>query len=171
MAAQTFREAPAGERQAFAARIQALAEAHDGLTQRSWQSATIMDTAERAMRPFMDGREQRITLAGPIVELRSSTVLVISMLLHELGTNAVKYGALSNLEGTVQLAWRIARNDKGGAVLKLDWQETGGPAVTVPSRKGFGSRLIERALQGENGAAEMYFEPDGLRCSLTVPLG
>jgi PAS domain S-box-containing protein len=169
MAIQTFREAPAGERQSFGARIQALAEAHEGLTQRSWQSALMMDTAERSMRAFMDGREKRISLAGPTVELRPNTTLLVSMLLHELGTNAVKYGALSNLTGSVNLTWRV-EGKKAGEVLKVEWQETGGPTVSVPTRKGFGSRLIERALRGENGAAEISYDPSGLRCAMTIPL-
>ncbi|HEX4635191.1 MAG TPA: PAS domain S-box protein [Rhizomicrobium sp.] len=169
MATQTFREASDSERHAFGARIQALAEAHEGLNQRSWQSATMMDTAERSMRAFMDGREKRISFSGPDVELRPNTALLVSMLLHELGTNAVKYGALSNLTGSVDLTWRIdGKRDK--AVLKMDWNETGGPPVQAPTRKGFGSRLIERALRGENGSAEISFDPAGLRCSMTIPL-
>ena len=169
MATQTFRQAPGEERLAFGARIQALAEAHDVLTQHSWQSATLTDTAERAMRPFMDGRERRVSLSGPGVELRPNTALLISMLLHELGTNAVKYGSLSNLSGSVNLAWRVDRQ-REGPVLKLEWTESGGPAVQEPTRKGFGSRLIERALGGENGAAEIHYEPEGLRCLLMVPI-
>ena len=81
----------------------------------------------------------------------------------------MKYGALSNLAGTVNLVWGIEKK-KDGAILRLEWKEAGGPAVSPPTRKGFGSRLIERALRGENGAAEMRFEPAGLRCSLTIPL-
>ena len=170
MATQTFREAPDGEKQAFGARIQALAEAHEGLNQRSWQSATMLDTAERSMRPFLDnGRETRISLSGPEVELRPNTALLVAMLLHELGTNAVKYGALSNLAGSVNLAWCVEKK-KDGAILRLEWKEAGGPAVSPPTRKGFGSRLIERALRGENGTSEMRFEPAGLRCFLTIPL-
>jgi PAS domain S-box-containing protein len=170
MATQTFREAPDAERQAFGARIRALAEAHDGLTQRSWQSASMMDTAERSMRAFMDnGREKRISIDGPAVELRPNMALLISMLLHELGTNAVKYGALSNLSGSVSLTWCTDRN-KNGSVLKLEWGEAGGPPVHVPTRKGFGSRLIERALRGDNGSAEICYEPAGLRCAMTIPL-
>jgi len=169
MATQTFREAPAGERQAFGARIQALAEAHEGLNQRSWQSATMRDTAERSMRAFMDGREKRIAWSGPDVELRPNTALLVSMLLHELGTNAVKYGSLSNLEGSVELNWRVeGKNER--TMLKLEWSEAGGPLVQQPTRKGFGSRLIERALRGENGSAEISFDPAGLRCSMTIPL-
>jgi two-component sensor histidine kinase len=170
MATQTFRGAPDGERQAFGARIQALAEAHEGLSQRSWQSATMRDTAERSMRPFMDGREKRISNSGPDVELRPNTALLVSMLLHELGTNAVKYGALSTLSGSVDLAWRVD-GKKEHAMLTMDWTETGGPPVQQPSRKGFGSRLIERALRGENGAAQIDYDPAGLRCSMTIPLG
>ncbi|HET7084705.1 MAG TPA: PAS domain S-box protein [Rhizomicrobium sp.] len=169
MATQTFRQAPVEERKAFSARIQALAEAHEGLSQRSWESATMADTAERAMRPFMDGREQRVALAGPHAELRPNTALLVSMLLHELATNAVKYGSLSNLSGTVDLRWRLDQQN-GKPVLLLDWREAGGPPVIEPSRKGFGSKLIERALKGENGAAEMRFLSGGLEGFLRVPL-
>jgi len=169
MATQTFREAPAEERQAFGARIQALAEAHDALTQRSWQSASLTDTAQRAMRAFMDGRGERISLSGPDAELRSNIVLLVSMLLHELGTNAVKYGALSNLTGTVNVNWRLDQLGEKPMLL-LEWREAGGPPVIKSSRKGFGSRLIERALTGENGAAEMLFLPGGLECVMRVPL-
>ena len=169
MATQTFRQAPAEERQAFSARIQALAEAHDALTQRSWQSASMAETAQRAMRPFMDGRGERISLSGPDAELRPNIVLLVCMLLHELGTNAVKYGAFSNLTGTVDVHWRLDRHN-GKPMLLLDWREAGGPPVIKSSRKGFGSRLIERALTGENGAAEMLFHPSGLECCMRVPL-
>jgi two-component sensor histidine kinase len=169
MATQTFRDAPDSERQSFGARIQALAEAHDVLTQRGWQSAALVDTAERSLRPFMDGREKRIAFAGPAAELRPNTALLVSMLLHELGTNAVKYGALSNLTGSVYLAWCVEQK-KDGAVLRLEWKEAGGPPVSAPTRKGFGSRLIERALRGENGSAEICYDPAGLHCSMTIPL-
>jgi len=169
MATQTFRDAPAGERQAFAARIQALAAAHEGLSERSWESATMRDTVERSMRAFMDGREKRISYYGPDVELRPNTALLVSMLLHELGTNAVKYGALSDLAGSVELAWRI-EGKKERAMLKINWTESDGPPVQQPTRQGFGSRLIERALRGENGAAEIVYDPAGLRCAMTIPL-
>jgi two-component sensor histidine kinase len=129
-----------------------------------------MDTAERSMRAFMDnGLEKRISIDGPAVELRPNMALLISMLLHELGTNAVKYGALSNLSGSVSLTWCTDCN-KNGSVLKLEWGEAGGPPVHVPTRKGFGSRLIERALRGDNGSAEICYEPAGLRCAMTIPL-
>jgi two-component sensor histidine kinase len=169
MATQTFRQAPAEEKQAFSARIQALAEAHDALTKHSWQSASLMDTAQRAMRPFMDGRGERISLSGPDAELRPNLVLLICMLLHELGTNAVKYGSLSNLTGTVDVRWQFDRSN-GKPMLLLDWREAGGPPVIQSGRKGFGSRLIERALSGENGAAEMLFHASGLECFMRVPL-
>jgi two-component sensor histidine kinase len=129
----------------------------------------MTETAERAMRPFMDGRGERIALFGPDAELRPNMVLLICMLLHELGTNAVKYGALSNLTGTVEVRWRLDRQE-GKPMLLLDWREAGGPPVIKSGRKGFGSRLIERALTGENGAAEMLFHPSGLECFMRVPL-
>jgi len=167
MAAQTFREAPPAERKAFVARLQALAEAHDLLTQKHWASAEARETVERAMAPFIDGRKERITLTGPAVELPPNKALLIAMFLHELGTNAVKYGALSNLSGKVEVRWRkIQQGDR--TQLVLGWDESDGPAVTLPSRQGFGTRMIQRALEAEGGSAAFDFSPDGLLCTMTI---
>ncbi|HSC17302.1 MAG TPA: PAS domain S-box protein [Rhizomicrobium sp.] len=167
MAAQTFREAPPAERKAFVARLQALAEAHDVLTQKHWASAEARETIERAMAPFRDGRAERIALAGPSVELPPNKALLIAMFLHELGTNAVKYGALSNPLGKVEVRWRQAGQPKRPQLV-LEWDESGGPAVTPPSRQGFGTRMIERALQAEGGSAKFDFRPEGLLCTMTI---
>ena len=167
MAAQSFKGAPTADREAFSGRLMALSEAHDVLTLRNWRSATVEETVARALRPFMDGRENRIRFCGPDAELPPNKALLISMLLHELGTNAVKYGALSNLAGTVRLDWSLKSADD---CLRFSWAEAGGPAVAPPTRKGFGSKLIERALKTERGSAEMRFEPSGLVCVMDVPL-
>lgn len=165
MVMQTFKGAPAAEHQAFVARLHALAAAHDLLTQKDWLDASVGEIVERAMRPFND--KQRVRVSGPDVVLGPSKSLVLAMLLHELGTNAVKYGSLSNETGFVDLTW--AREDTSDRPsLALIWKESGGPAVTPPTRKGFGTRMIERALQAEGGDAELAFKPDGLRCRIAV---
>jgi two-component sensor histidine kinase len=93
--------------------------------------------------------------------------LSIAMALHELATNAAKYGALSNESGRITLAWRV-----DGATLRLEWREHGGPPVTAPTRRGFGTRLIERGLSAElGGEVRLAFEPDGVVCTMVAPLG
>jgi PAS domain S-box-containing protein len=169
MASQTFRAGPREERQAFTARLQALAEAHDLLTQRDWQSAALDEVVARALKPFRDGRGQRIEAKGPPLVLGPNKALLIAMLLHELGTNAVKYGALSNAAGTVELDWRVEQRANVECLL-LDWRERGGPKVEPPSRKGFGSRLIEHALKAERGDADLRYAPEGLSCTLSMAL-
>ena len=109
-------------------------------------------------------------LRGPAVHLGPKAVLSLSLLLHELATNAVKYGALSVPEGCVTLAWCIGR-ETGRPLFSLRWREHRGPAVVPPARKGFGSRLIERGLAGEmGGEVELAFAPSGVVCTLTAPL-
>lgn len=169
MASQTFRLGPAHEREAFSARLRALAEAHDLLTQRDWQWAALDEVISRALKPFRDGRGERMKAQGPALMMAPNSALLIAMLLHELGTNAVKYGALSNASGTVQVDWRVEGEGQDPRLV-LAWTEQGGPEVTQPSHKGFGSRLIEHALQAEHGEADMVYAPTGLRCVLRMPL-
>ena len=169
MASQTFREAPRAEKDAFVARLQALSEAHDLLTQRNWDTVTTTEIIERSLAPFCDGRAGRVTLSGPSIELSPNKGLLIALLLHELGTNAVKYGALSNLAGTVSLMWHEEQH-RGKRCLELLWREQNGPAVIEPRRRGFGTQMIERALQAERGKAEFAFEPAGLIAHLWVGL-
>ncbi len=96
--------------------------------------------------------------------------LALAMALQELATNAVKYGALSNLTGQVRIAWKVEQND-GQSCLHLEWAEKGGPPVQVPKRRGFGTRLIERSLAHDlGGTAQISFEPTGLRCTVHAPL-
>jgi len=109
----------------------------------------------------------RIERFGPEVRLRSSAVVVLVLVLHELATNAAKYGALSNHTGRVALAWRLPGDDR----LELTWQETGGPAVSPPTRTGFGSRLITRAVTGQlEGEVDLDYAAAGLACRLAFPL-
>lgn len=169
VAMQTFREAPKAEVNAFTSRLLAMAEAHDLLTQRDWEKVSVEHLVRRAVGPFAAEGGERFAISGPEVELAAEKALPIAMVLHELATNAVKYGALSNLTGTVELTWGLPE-DAAGRLLEILWIERGGPEVLPPSRKGFGSRMIERALRGEDSGAEFDFRPDGLRLRLRLLL-
>jgi two-component sensor histidine kinase len=113
---------------------------------------------------------ERFTTSGPPVRLSPKTALSLSMALHELSTNAVKYGALSNGAGRVRIDWSVDPGE-GGERLRLTWREEGGPPVAPPSRRGFGSRLIERGLAAElGGQVSMRFDPSGVVCAVDAPL-
>jgi two-component sensor histidine kinase len=169
MAMQTFREAPPQEREAFLARIHALSDAQDILTRQDWTGAGLTDVVELALRPFRAEDRARIAVHGPNARLDPAKALLLAMALHELGTNAAKYGALSNDSGRIDVGWTIDEI-AGRRCLVLTWQERGGPAVTLPSRKGFGSRMIETALRGEQGSVAFDFASAGVTASLRVAL-
>jgi two-component sensor histidine kinase len=157
-----------GARRAFEGRLAALAAAHDLLTQSNWEQASLAHLAAEALQPRA-ANEQRLTFAGPDVHLQPKQALAITMALHELCTNAVKYGALSNETGSVALEWR--RSDGPGPRLTMTWRERGGPPVSPPARRGFGSRMIEQALaQDLKGDVTMEFRPEGLVCTIDAPL-
>jgi PAS domain S-box-containing protein len=167
MASQTFRKAPPEERDAFVARLHALAAAHDLLTEQVRDTIQVASIVERALKPFLEHGHQRIIPAGPGIEIGSNKSLLLAMVLHELATNAVKYGALSNSTGIVKLTWTL---DEPVKRLFLHWRETGGPPVLPPSSSGFGSRMIERALSGEGGKAVFTFAAEGLDVTLDIPV-
>lgn len=146
----------------IAQRLQALAGAHDVLTNRGWEEARLNEIVDAAVRPFDSGTTSRIAAGGDevVVSARAATAFVLA--LHELGTNAVKYGALSNDEGRVTVNWHI-ENGK----FELVWTEVGGPTVKQPTRRGFGSRMIEQALAASiGGSAAIQYNPSGVRFSM-----
>jgi PAS domain S-box-containing protein len=170
IAAQSLRDAadPADARMAFIARIGALAEAHDVLTRRSWSGAELGEIAAAVLRPHLLAEGERISLGGPSVALSPPSAVALSMVLHELATNAAKYGALSTSRGAVDVAWEI--DESGGRpALTLRWREHGGPRVAPPARQGFGSRYIERgwAASGDTEVGIDY-RPEGLVCTLVT---
>jgi PAS domain S-box-containing protein len=169
IAAQTFRDAPDEQRQSFSGRIEALARVQNVLTRNNWTCAAVGDVVENALAPFRELKREAFQMEGPDASLSASNSLLLAMILHELGTNAVKYGALSNSEGYVSVTWALF-DAEHGARLSLHWRELNGPPVEPPSRKGFGSTLIEGVLQGENGRAQMEFAPSGLTCTLEMAL-
>lgn len=169
MAAQTLRS-DADSAQAygkFEARLLGLAEVHDVLTRESWHGAALEDIAERAMRPF-GGASGQISVSGPQVWLAPGAALTLALILHELATNAVKYGALGAAAGRVSLRWTY---DPADGQLSITWSEQGGPVVRPPTRRGFGSRLIERGWRNElGGEARLFYEPSGLVCEMRAKI-
>lgn len=151
------------------ARLQSLSTEHDMLTRESWVGAPLGEVAEKALGAFQAG-SGRFRIDGPEVWLPPRLTLALTKALHELATNAVKYGALSANAGRVALTWEVVIRS-GPALLRLSWEETGGPPVTPPTRGGFGSKLIERALASEmGGKAEIEYRPAGVRFTLEAPL-
>jgi PAS domain S-box-containing protein len=172
IAAQSLRaDKKLGEaRSAFESRLFALSRAHDVLTQESWQAADLGDIVERAVEPYGGQGRSRFTISGPDVRLQPQSALAFAMALQELATNAAKYGALSVDEGHVNVGWSL-ETCLDGAQLRFQWHESGGPPVSPPSRRGFGSRLIERTLAHDtNGRVEISYAPSGLSLAVTVPL-
>jgi two-component sensor histidine kinase len=147
----------------FEDRLMALAWTHDILTKERWIGASLSTILRRTLAPHASAA--RVDLEGPDLRVSPKMALALAMGVHELATNAVKYGALSNDQGRVKVRWAL---DDGR--LTLTWHERGGPRVTLPATRGFGSRLLERGLANElGGEVEMRFEPSGLRCRITAP--
>lgn len=166
IATQTMRSAAPEEQKAFSARLRNLANAHDLLTVENWSRASFRDVMNRALEPFAETHRERFQMSGPDRSIGANKALVLTMALHELATNAVKYGALSNRTGRVEIKWEQPQGDESR--IRLTWQEIGGPKVIPPASKGFGSFLIERALEDEQGGSRVEFAPDGLVCTIDL---
>lgn len=166
MAAQTFRRPGADQEAAevFTARLIALSRAHDVLTRASWESAGVAEiVAEVAWPVDMSGR---IQCQGPDIRLPPHRAVALGMALHELATNALKYGALSRDGGEVSIQWQV-----DGEHCEITWREAGGPAVELPGHHGFGTRLIERTLGDQlGGQTNLAFAPGGVVCRITLPI-
>ena len=170
IATQTFRSASRAEREKFEGRLGALAEAHNLLSQEKWQSAELRQVIERVLQPYLLNNPERVRMFGPLVPLTPRLAVVLAMILHEIATNAAKYGALSNDTGTVTLDWEILE-ESDGRKLRLIWTEAGGPHVTAPVQRGFGSRLIERSARDQlGGEATVDFLPRGVVCTVSCAL-
>lgn len=171
LAAQTFRgERDSAALRRFENRLVALARAHDLLTHESWEGADIRELLLGSIGAVCVEPGKRFEISGPSFRLRPKLALGLSMAFHELATNAAKYGALSNETGKIHVDWTIRTTGDQGQ-LNLQWHETGGPAVEAPREKGFGSRLLERALARELGArAELCFPVAGVKFSIVTPL-
>jgi two-component system, chemotaxis family, CheB/CheR fusion protein len=165
IASQTIHSA--SECAAFGARLSALACAHDLLTIENWNRASLLEIADRALKPFQEQHRERLVFRGADdAWVDAGKASMLAMALHELATNAVKYGALSNATGHVLLTTQRAPDDHGRVV--LIWQERGGPPVSPPKHNGFGSRLVGRALRAELGRVDLNFDPSGVVCRMEI---
>ena len=168
LAAQTVRASKSLENfnDAFSGRLQALASAHDLLIQTRCSGISLSELVTSILAPFRSG-ENRIKASGSHIALPADAVVPLSMTLHELTTNAVKYGALSNKSGHIDIGWRLV--DQNGYQVELTWQENGGPSVRRGAA-GFGTKLINRVLQDLGAETEMKFDPKGLQCRVAFAL-
>jgi two-component sensor histidine kinase len=170
IAVQTFRSASKAEREKFEGRLGALAEAHNLLSQEKWQGSELKDVINRVLQPYLINNPARMRMFGPAVPLSPRLAVVLSMIVHEIATNAAKYGALSNDTGTVAVDWEVIEQD-ARPKLRLIWAEAGGPPVVAPVQRGFGSRLIERSARDQlGGEATVDFLPRGVVYTVTCAL-
>lgn len=163
---------PKAIRQSIESRLFALSRSHDLLTREKWESAGLFDITHDALEPFgvSGGRADRIVITGENIRFPPKSALALGIAFNELATNAVKYGALSNAAGSILIAWTVETTPAGKRLL-LSWTENGGPPVTPPAHRGFGSRVLERGLAHElEGSVQLDYRPNGLICTIDIPV-
>jgi PAS domain S-box-containing protein len=176
IARQTLRTAGALDRfgSVFEARLLALSRAHSALSVRNWESVAIADLLASMLEPFggADGSDAQFHLDGEDFVLPPNTFLMLALAVHELATNAAKYGTLSQPGGAIDIHWNTTPVE-GGTQVALEWRERGGPPIaTPPKRRGFGVRLLERAVAQElAGTSRLIFEPEGAHWAVRFVLG
>ena len=161
--------APAEFVATLAGRIQSMAATHELLSCRQWQGISVRELVRRELAPYMTG--SNTDLDGPELTLRPEAGQAVSMVLHELTTNAAKHGALSTDDGRVSVRWFLTANGQARDRVCIEWQEAGGPAVRAPERSGYGMEVIRGLVPYElDGTVDLTFAPAGARCVLTVPV-
>jgi PAS domain S-box-containing protein len=158
-------DTPAGLKAAIEGRIQALANVHTLFVQSRWTGADLRDLVTQELSPFSQNQDTHTLIEGPSVLLEPEVAQSVAVILHELATNAAKYGALAAAQGRVQVEW--SRTADGRLVLR--WTETGGPQVSAPARKGFGSRVMETMIRAQNGEMRFDWRAEGLACEIAFP--
>jgi len=158
-------DTPAGLKAAIEGRIQALANVHALFIQSRWTGAYLRDLVTQELSPYSQTEETRTRIDGPSVLLEPDVAQSVAVILHELATNAAKYGALAAAQGSVQVEWSRAADER----LVLRWTETGGPQVKAPARKGFGSRVMQAMVRAQNGQMRFDWRAEGLACEIAFP--
>jgi two-component sensor histidine kinase len=147
-------------------RINSLARTHELLSETNWRGASLAEIIRRELAPYTRGNTEA---SGPSVTLKAEATQAVATVLHELTTNAAKYGALSNRSGRVSVRWWRLQNGSHERLV-IEWQETGGPLVLAPNRSGYGTSIIRELIPFElGGAVELSFAPEGTRCRLEIP--
>jgi two-component sensor histidine kinase len=171
MASQTVRHSESLEQfeESFDGRLQALAHVHTLLISTRWEPTDLRALLTHHLNVYAAHRAA-FSFSGPDIPVSPKAAVTLGLVVHELAVNAIKYGALSSSEGRVDVRWRVgAGSDTQN--LQLVWSETGGPPVSPPQREGFGSKLITFSIAHEfGGKAEISYQPEGLKCRLTLPL-
>lgn len=149
------------------ARIRALSATHDILSRSDWRHAALGDIVRAELAPYMDGGESYVEMSGPEIKLAPNDAMSLGLAIHELATNAAKYGALSNCEGRIHINWHLL----SPTLVEMHWREEGGPAVSEPDKRGFGRDLIEKIVAHElRSEVELKFDPAGVECTLKIPV-
>jgi two-component sensor histidine kinase len=156
-------------KESFLARLLSLGKTHDLLTRTNWSGVLLREILIAELDPYQACDQERCVLSGPDVALFPSAALTLALTFHELATNAAKYGALSHSGGRLRVTWGIV-TDGIGNLLTVAWREEGGPPVRKPTRRGFGSRLIEQSMSALGGNAELDYAAEGLICDIRMPL-
>jgi two-component sensor histidine kinase len=154
----------------FERRLQGLAASHDVLVRENWLGAPLADLVRQQLAPFVEIQSSRFEVAGPDIVLTAEAAQAIGLAIHELATNAIKYGALSEPAGKVRVSWTFDENPGAAGQILLSWIEQSGPPVSPPARKGFGhvviGEMVERSL---NGKVTVEFACDGLKWRVSIP--
>ena len=153
-------------KKAIEGRLHALANVHNLFVESRWTGAELHDLITKELAPYRKGDGTRVAIEGPALKLEPSTAQTTAVVFHELTTNAVKYGALSVCEGRIGISWTVPENGR----FILRWSETGGPAVTPPTRKGFGTRVMASMIRQVKGEIWFDWHPTGLACEITLPI-
>ncbi len=172
IAMQTLRSTkdPAQFADIFIARLMSLARAHSLLTQRAWTGAALGDIVKEAIAPFLSSaRESAFVTGGPAVDIPANSTITLALMLHELLSNAAKYGALSVPGGQVKISWEVTETADARQI-HLHWREEGGPPAAKPEREGFGTRLLAMSAEQLGGEIHIDYAATGLRCHLRFPL-
>lgn len=172
IAEQTLRasETDPTARRALTERLIALSDAHNVLVEENWAGADLMSIVRQALAPH-EQTPSRFHIDGPAVRLSPPQAVAMALALHELATNAIKYGALSRQGGRVEIDWNLSHDHQGQRHMAFLWREFGGPMVAAPDHRGFGTRLIARSFGQESGGrAHIAFLPEGVQCVIKLPL-
>ena len=153
--------------ESLTARIRALSATHDLLARSDWGHAAVGDIVRAELAPYMEGGDSHVLMDGPEIKLAPNDAMSLGLAIHELATNAAKYGALGSVDGRIHVSWSLPEPEQA----EIHWREEGGPPVVQPSKRGFGRDLIEKIVAQElKSQVDLKFDPDGVECTLKVPV-